>query len=272
MAKHRKKLRGISEKPRGLGAFAPNHPNPSARRHLKPSATSSAKAPSKNLKHPIIPFQTPDTILLIGEGDFSFAASVCAHHGDKFSRIAATGFDSRAETLKKYPQAEKCIKDVEEAGGAVSYSIDATRLGSYKSLTTGTIDGVKRGDWDWIIFNFPHVGELLVGFFKAAAPLLSPRRGSSIVVTLFEGEPYTLWNIRDLARHTGLRVQRSFKFAAEAYPKYSHARTLGNIKGEHAWKGEDRDSRSYIFVRAGEEAESPAKKRKREESSEDEDD
>ena len=89
--------------------------------------------------------------------------------------------------------------------------------------------------------------ELLVNFFKAASPLLAPE--GTIIVTLFEGEPYTLWNVRDLARHVGLRVGRSFKFQAAAYPDYHHARTLGNIAGGGGWKGEDRPARTYVFER-----------------------
>lgn len=84
-----------------------------------------------------------------------------------------------------------------------------------------------------------------MGFFKSALPLLAS--DGSIVVTIFEGEPYTLWNVRDLARHVGLKVQRSFKFEACAYPGYKHARTLGNIRDDGGWKGEDRASRTYIF-------------------------
>ncbi|BDD61970.1 hypothetical protein MAP00_006977 [Monascus purpureus] len=72
-----------------------------------------------------------------------------------------------------------------------------------------------------------------------------------ILVTLFEGEPYTLWNIRDLARHAGLRVVTSFRFPWSSYEGYSHARTLGEITGRHSgrggWKGEDREARTYVF-------------------------
>ena len=110
--------------------------------------------------------------------------------------------------------------------------MDATKLGK----AGGGGKEVRRGGWERIIFNFPHVGgltkdvnrqvrhnqgrctsttstlcaqltgwaELLVGFFTAALPLLAPT--GSIVVTVFEGEPYELWNIRDLARHVGLKV------------------------------------------------------------------
>lgn len=79
-----------------------------------------------------------------------------------------------------------------------------------------------------------------------------PRSKGQIIVTLFEGEPYTLWNIKDLARHAGLRVVTSFRFPWTAYPGYSHARTLGVVQSRSGhvgggWKGEDREARSYVF-------------------------
>jgi 25S rRNA (uracil2634-N3)-methyltransferase len=72
-----------------------------------------------------------------------------------------------------------------------------------------------------------------------------------VLVTIFEGEPYTLWNVRDLARHAGLRVVRSFKFPWTSYPGYAHARTLGEIEGRNGgkggWRGEERAARTYVF-------------------------
>lgn len=84
-----------------------------------------------------------------------------------------------------------------------------------------------------------------------------------ILVTLFEGEPYTLWNVRDLARHSGLKVVESFRFPWEAYPGYAHARTVGEItrgkdksaegKRKGAWRGEERDARCFVLeVKEGE--------------------
>jgi 25S rRNA (uracil2634-N3)-methyltransferase len=118
--------------------------------------------------------------------------------------------------------------------------------------------------------------ELLISFFNIAIPSLSPKEGSSIIVTLFEGDPYSLWNIKDLARHSGLEVKRSWGFQAEAYPGYKHARTLGVVKGRNGesgggWKGEERAARSYEFVRKGEGVVMGVGKAKKEHSSEDED-
>ncbi|KAF1833249.1 hypothetical protein BDW02DRAFT_468598, partial [Decorospora gaudefroyi] len=74
------------------------------------------------------------------------------------------------------------------------------------------------------------------------------RKGGQILVSLFESEPYTLWNIRDLARHTGgLKVLTSFRFEWGLYPGYAHVRTLGALEGGGAWKGEERAARMYVF-------------------------
>ena len=60
-----------------------------------------------------------------------------------------------------------------------------------------------------------------------------------------------------MARHSGLQVEKSFKFQAKAYPGYRHARTLGIVRGKNGeagggWRGEERAARSFVFVRKGE--------------------
>ncbi|KAI1815294.1 hypothetical protein GGS20DRAFT_544356 [Poronia punctata] len=219
---------------------------------------------------PTIPFSPEDKILLVGDGDLSFAASLVEHH--YCADVTATVFEKTPdELLEKYPHAADNIAKIEaEEGCRVMFGVDATKMAPFtnrsgRGKASGS-EGAGEGIIDRIIFNFPHVGgkstdvnrqvrynqELLVSFFQRAIPSLS--LGGSIIVTLFEGEPYTLWNIRDLARHSGLQVERSFRFQASAYPGYHHARTLGVVRtrsGEvgGGWKGEDRASRSYIFVK-----------------------
>lgn len=248
------------------------------------------------------------------------------HHDRKL--VLATCFDTEAELLKKYGQAESNIARIKEGNGSVLYGVDATKMAQkqirkpplppspaerrHSNVRSGlgfdeerevepeerdlekddddeftgfsdddddsrgrgkgaTLPSGPRG-WDAIVFNFPHTGglstdvnrqtrhnqSLLVSFFKAALPLLTPPckehlAGGVILVTLFEGEPYTLWNIRDLGRHSGLRVERSWKFDWAAWPGYKHARTLGNVVGKDGkegggWKGEERSARTYAFV------------------------
>lgn len=157
--------------------------------------------------------------------------------------------------------------------------------------------------------------ELLVGFFNAAKGLLSsparPARialpaendftgsewsdgpqdlesqdlgavNGQVLVTLFEGEPYTLWNIRDLARHCGLKVVESFRFPWSAYPGYQHARTTGDImsgkdksegeKREGAWRGEERDARCYVLENQAAESDVGQARKKRKHGKDDDSD
>lgn len=93
--------------------------------------------------------------------------------------------------------------------------------------------------------------ELIVKFLENAKRLLA--KGGTVLVTVFEGEPYTLWNVRDLGRHVGLKVVRSMRFEAGLYEGYKHARTFGNVEGGGGWKGEERGARTYIFGVDGDE-------------------
>ncbi|KAF2093901.1 hypothetical protein NA57DRAFT_68924 [Rhizodiscina lignyota] len=211
------------------------------------------KKPKKDTIAPIMPtpYGTNDRILLIGEGDFSFAKSLVSYHRCKY--VLATCFDHREDLMEKYPQASNHLSFLDKHGARVLYDIDATKL-THKAIA-------KPPGWDIISFNFPHIGgkstdvnrqvranqSLLVSFFRASLSLLA-RDAGVVLVTLFEGEPYTLWNIRDLARHSGYRVERSWKFDANLFPGYKHARTLGNIEGGGGWKGEQRAARTYAFV------------------------
>ncbi|KAI1858312.1 uncharacterized protein JN550_012762 [Neoarthrinium moseri] len=253
-------------------------------------ASSKPQQQQQQQQHaePTIPFAPEDKILLVGDGDLSFAASLIEHH--YCADVTATVLEKDLEELQeKYPHVGENIGKIEAEDSRVVFGVDATKMAPFtdKKGRDGT------GVMDRIIFNFPHVGgkstdvnrqvrynqELLVSFFKRALLSLAP--GGTVVVTLFEGEPYTLWNIRDLGRHSGLQVAQSFKFQAAAYPGYHHARTLGVVRNKEGevgggWKGEERAARSYVFVRKDEAPKTvPQKNKKRardagDESSDDE--
>ncbi|KAI1330384.1 hypothetical protein F5Y16DRAFT_16212 [Xylariaceae sp. FL0255] len=264
----------------------PNSAGPTKPQKQKQKQDTSGKPPQQQRQQqhlePTIPFSPEDKILLVGDGDLSFAASLVEHH--YCADVTATVFEkSCEELLEKYPHAGENIAKIDaEEGCRVIFGVDATKMAPStnkvprnKSQASdrdnedrdrgGKPKTAAPGIMDRIFFNFPHVGgkstdvnrqvrynqELLVSFFQRAMPSLAP--GGSIIVTLFEGEPYTLWNVRDLARHSGLQVERSFRFQASAYPGYHHARTLGVVRNRDGevgggWKGEDRAARSYVFV------------------------
>ncbi|KAL1843664.1 hypothetical protein VTJ49DRAFT_364 [Mycothermus thermophilus] len=259
----------------GAPAVKKQKTGPSSNSKLPPDSKHSQNGrPPQQQQHqkPIIPFSPTDSILLVGEGDLSFAASLVTHH--KCTNVTATVLEKDlAELSTKYPHVSSNIAQIEQSPGCrVLYGVDARKLPPFTTKPSKSSSGPPTGAMKRIMFNFPHTGgkstdvnrqvrynqELLVDFFRSAQRSLSPDRTAAIVVTLFEGEPYTLWNVRDLARHAGLQVETSFRFVASAYPGYAHARTLGvvrNRKGEvskSAWKGEERPARSYVFVRKGE--------------------
>ncbi|OGM42423.1 hypothetical protein ABOM_008273 [Aspergillus bombycis] len=79
-----------------------------------PSASSSPRqnAGKKNplRQRPIIPFRRNDRILLVGEGDFSFARSLVDQHCCK--NVLATCYDSKEVLYSKYPQAEPNVRGI----------------------------------------------------------------------------------------------------------------------------------------------------------------
>ncbi|KAM0255760.1 hypothetical protein ACHAQJ_005430 [Trichoderma viride] len=339
MAKRRKFQRHL-EALRSSGRSQPKDKGP-AKKPLH--GQSSGPKPAKKHRQqqhdePVIPFSPNDRILLVGEGDLSFAASIIEHHG--CTNVTATVLEKDyAELLAKYPAVETNIavvnrrpdaeappkspsrgagsdageddqSDVEAAeddDDDANYDSEGSQSEKkrkpvvvnnklvYNVDVTKPPSSIARTSHDRIIFNFPHVGgkstdvnrqvrynqELLVSFFQRAvsSPAAPLAPGGSIIVTLFESEPYTLWNIRDLARHAGIQLERSFRFQANVYPGYHHARTFGvvrNKKGEQGtgWKGEDRPARSYVFMRKEDIQDQTVKKRKRggDDSSSDDDD
>lgn len=286
--------RKIANHQKKLAATVPKPTNPTASskkqktNHDPQSKPASATVPTPkphaqaSQKHEV-PFGTYDHILLVGEGDFSFTKSLVVEHG--CANVTGTSFDTEEEVREKYPTFENIQK---ELGGLTPpvpfhHGIDATKLSSYKALRSGPETEEGWEGWDMVAFMFPHTGglstdvnrqvranqALLVGFFKSCIsehkgkPFV--KEGGKVLVCLFEGEPYTLWNVRDLARHAGLKVVESYKFDWEDYPGYAHVRTLGAIEGGGGWKGEDRRARMYIFekVRQKKTEVQPSKKEKK---------
>ena len=123
-----------------------------------PRTQKSPKPPST----PTIPFEPSDRILLVGEGDFSFTYSLHKHHN--CTSLLATSYDNAAVLAEKYPQSESYIAELEEAAREdedvdikILYSVDATKLGKG---APGGGKVVRRGGFERVVFNFPHVGGL----------------------------------------------------------------------------------------------------------------
>ena len=179
----------------------------------RPPAPQHAKAKPASSKPPTVklPFTKWDNILCVGEGDFSYAASLARNH--HVGTVVATSFDTLEVLKQKYAYVDNTLNQLQcdikhekhsnddwqgfsdaENGGldpkqhqgkrtrrtSVFHGVDATALSKSKAIS-------QHAPFNKIIFNFPHVGgistdvnrqvranqQLLVSFFKSATPLLA---------------------------------------------------------------------------------------------------
>jgi 25S rRNA (uracil2634-N3)-methyltransferase len=255
------KARSAAKKPQRTSQHGPK----------KKTKTSPAQAQATQS----LPFQSTDKILLVGEGDFSYAASLATSHA--CVNLTATTLETKDVLLAKYPQASAHLSTLSSHSQTVLFSIDATKLGQPHAPGASILR--KSPGFDVVIFNFPHVGGkstdvnrqvranqgLVVKFLEGAKRVLAP--GGAVLLTIFEGQPYELWGVRNLARHVELSVERSMRFEKERFLGYSHARTLGNV--ENGWKGEEREARMYVLRKAGESKDTEGQNKRKVQDSED---
>lgn len=127
---------------------------PSRGKDARSKGKGKAVVPRARL--PTIPFRPTDKILLIGEGNFSFARALVFDAPSTLeslppNNITATAYDSEAECYEKYPDAHEIVRVLKEKGVQVLFGVDGTRLQRVAAL--------KGQQWDRVVFNFPHAGE-----------------------------------------------------------------------------------------------------------------
>ncbi|TNY22192.1 hypothetical protein DMC30DRAFT_159723 [Rhodotorula diobovata] len=152
------------------------------------SGSAGAQQPKKD---GVQPFRRGERVLLVGEGNFSFAHSLLLPHStaaaasssstDKPgpiplvtpSLLCCTAFDSESTAAEKYPDLASHVDALRAAGATVLFGVDATKLEDYKEvrecagLGKGKGKGAERelggiddgGGFDKIVFNFPHIGQ-----------------------------------------------------------------------------------------------------------------
>lgn len=131
----------------------------------KPKPASKAQPPSQAKKstrqkapEPTIPFAPTDRILLIGDGDLSFATSLVAAHG--CAHVTATVLEPSVEELAaKYPHVDARVAELEAKGQKVVFGVDAGKMRVWdREGRCGGGGKGRRGGVDRVVFNFPHVG------------------------------------------------------------------------------------------------------------------
>ncbi|CEP61344.1 25S rRNA (uracil2634-N3)-methyltransferase LALA0_S03e00760g [Lachancea lanzarotensis] len=174
-----RKLKGKAN-PKGLkGALLRHQANEQAQKKVKSKADHSLhkQKPTKasleqresqrETAAKIIPFASNSTLLLVGEGDFSFARSIISQHYIEPENLLVTSFDNSPAELKlKYPKSfEENYEFLTQAGVQVFFRIDATNLiKSFKISKKTTWSKIAGQKWatkplEGILFNFPHTGK-----------------------------------------------------------------------------------------------------------------
>ncbi|KAK6886676.1 25S rRNA (uridine(2634)-N(3))-methyltransferase [Candida tropicalis] len=240
---------------------------------------------NKGISKGLMPFLNEDKVLLIGEGDFTFAKSLILQNYLIPENLIATSFDSYEELILKYPNVDEVLKELKEFGVKIIHQVDATNL----PLTLKLIQNSKQkkankklklfdedtnrnsnDGLNYIMFNFPHTGKgikdqdrnirdhqkLILEYFKNCKQVFELINSNNdlqgyntiqgkIIISLFEGEPYHSWGIKILGKSQGYKVERSGRFDWSMFPEYHHRRT--NSTKDTTKPASERDARIYIF-------------------------
>lgn len=149
---------GIAISGAGAGAASTSTRENNDRGTAGSKGKAKAKANGGAIAHPsgpgrIIPFDPTDTLLLLGEANFSFSLSVVTAHRFPPSRMLSTSYDPEAICYRKYPDGAANVAELRKRGVRVEFGVDAGDLAKCKSVGKG-------GGWSRVVFNFPHAGEL----------------------------------------------------------------------------------------------------------------
>uniref|UniRef100_A0A803M7I2 25S rRNA (uridine-N(3))-methyltransferase BMT5-like domain-containing protein n=2 Tax=Chenopodium quinoa TaxID=63459 RepID=A0A803M7I2_CHEQI len=177
-------------------------------------------------------YASSQKILLVGEGDFSFALCLARAFETAYNMVA-TSLDSLEMLGKKYSNGVDNVRELEERGCIVLHGVDATQMSQHYFLSTQRFDRV--------IYNFPHVGfmfpedstcqiklnkQLVKGFLMNAKLLLMNPAGE-VHVSHKEGQPYSQWDLAKKAAKSGLVFHQKVPFRRTDYPGYSNKRADG---------------------------------------------
>ncbi|XP_074529238.1 ferredoxin-fold anticodon-binding domain-containing protein 1 [Halichoeres trimaculatus] len=185
------------------------------------------------------------TMLFVGEGNFSFSASVSQLYSGTETSVTATCLQRQEEALR-HEGAVTNIQIIKDTGGTVIFDVDCTKLGDCAALQGRVFDRV--------VFNFPHRGrksgvkknrDLLRNFFLSCVELLA--EDGEVHVSLCNGqggtpvdhpkrEWHNSWQVAAMAAEAQLILTDVHPFESEKYQSYKCTGYRSQDKGFHLEK------------------------------------
>ncbi|KAL6999081.1 25S rRNA (uracil2634-N3)-methyltransferase [Sarracenia purpurea var. burkii] len=163
-------------------------------------------------------------ILLVGEGDFSFSASLAVAFGSAHNMIA-TSLNSEGFLSSNYKSAMSNIQILRSRGAKVMHDVDATQMANsflFQGMT-----------FDRIVFNFPHAGFFresrrsqlrrhrnLARLFMVNAKKMIDAGIGEIHISHKSNGFFRDWNLEQLASSEGLMVLEKVNFNVIDFPGY----------------------------------------------------
>ncbi|KAF9615345.1 hypothetical protein IFM89_022996 [Coptis chinensis] len=180
-------------------------------------------------------------ILLVGEGDFSFAACLARAFGSA-TNMVATSLHHKATVISQHPTAETNLEVLMMLGCSIVHGVDASIM--------SIISPVNTMKFDRIVYNFPHSGSfsesdiitilshqaVVRGFFKNACDMLTAN--GEVHVTHKTTYPFSEWQIEQLAQYEGLCLIEKVRFTLFDYPGYVNKKGAGSKSNESFPVGE----------------------------------
>ncbi|XP_077361200.1 ferredoxin-fold anticodon-binding domain-containing protein 1 [Festucalex cinctus] len=183
---------------------------------------------------------SPLSILLVGEGNFSFSAALC--RSPSAVSVTATCLQQQEEALRQ-EGAFNNVQTIKDSGGRVLFEVDSTKLGVCASLQGHLFDRV--------VFNFPHCGrksgvkknrQLLKEFFLSCVEVLA--KDGEVHVSLCNGqggtpadqprrERHNSWQVVAMAAEAHLVLSDVRSFESDKYQSYKCTGYRSQDKGFH---------------------------------------
>lgn len=219
------------------------------------------------------PFSTSLTVLTVGDGDFSFSYSLALMG----INVIATVYNSQQSFLEEFD--DSFYRELCALNAPIFFGVDVTKpkwvdtINEAWDILVWNFPHNGKGICSQT-HNIYSQQQLLSKFFtnlprhsshdgsnlfnpivKRKKPdksalfdivhnnTLSFDRCKLVYITIWSGEPYDSWDVRQIARRCGFVCICSFKFKRDAYAHYQHTKTKRGIKS-----GFEKPAKTFVFA------------------------